>query len=46
MSRPIGGKLPQTFPSLLHDSQQKLAPHASREQIEQANQDAVDAAIA
>ena len=31
---------------MLHDSQQKLAPHASPEQIAQANQAALDAALA
>lgn len=45
MSHRIGGRSPNTFSPTLHDSQAKLRPDASAQAIEQANQEALDAAI-
>lgn len=45
MSHRIGGRTLNTFPPTLHDSQQKLRADASAQEIEQANQEALNAAI-
>ena len=46
MSRRIGGISPTHFPSVLHNSQKALRPSATAQEIEQANDEATEAAIA